>query len=104
MQLDVVAVNDPLHRLFIGEAKWGTGQIPRNVLTNLVERSQRVPEVRQPGEQVQYGLFSREGFTPATIEAAQKQGARLVSLPQIEVALAAAAVRSQRRSSRKIDF
>ena len=104
VQLDVVAVNDQQHRLFIGEAKWGTGQIARSILTNLVEHSQRVPAVRKLGEQVQYGLFSREGFTPATIEAAKEQGARLVSLPQMESTLVQAAARSERRPSRKIDF
>jgi hypothetical protein len=39
VQLDVVAVNQREKRLLIGEAKWGTGTISRQVLADLVKRS-----------------------------------------------------------------
>ena len=91
VQLDIVAAQPREKCLFIGEAKWGEGQIGRNVLTDLITRSQRMPEVSEPGWKVQYGLFSREGFTTATVAAARERNARLVSLPQLERQLVAAA-------------
>lgn len=104
VQLDVVAVNPSQKRLFIGEAKWGTGQIGREILTDLVARSQRMPQVTETGWQVQYGLFSRHGFTPATIAAAKELKARLVSLPQMEQVLTAAANRQSPNRIGKIEF
>lgn len=55
------------------------GSVSRRILTDLVQRSQRMPQVKQ-GWQVQYGLFAREGFTPETHEEARRIGARLVDL------------------------
>ena len=83
VQLDVVAANKHERRLFIGEAKWGTGLISRKVLTDLVGRSQRMPQVAE-GWTVDYALFAREGFSDATREAASETGARLISLPEME--------------------
>jgi len=83
VQLDVVAANRREKRLFIGEAKWGTGLVGRQVLTDLVERSRRMPQVSE-GWAVDYALFAREGFTDATRDAAQEMGARLIALPEIE--------------------
>lgn len=83
VQLDVVAANKHERRLFIGEAKWGTGLISRKVLTDLVRRSQRMPQVAE-GWTVDYALFAREGFSDATREAASEMGARLISLPEME--------------------
>jgi hypothetical protein len=93
VQLDVVAVRSREKRLFIGEAKWEEGHIARGVLTDLMERSRRMPQVVEPGWKVQYGLFSRAGFTSAAVEAAKESGARLVSLPQLEERLVEAAKR-----------
>jgi AAA+ ATPase superfamily predicted ATPase len=83
VQLDVVAANKHEKRLFIGEAKWGTGLINRKVLTDLVQRSQRMPQVAE-GWTVDYALFAREGFSDATREAASEMGARLISLSEME--------------------
>ncbi|MFO7698332.1 MAG: ATP-binding protein [Anaerolineae bacterium] len=83
VQLDVVAANKHERRLFIGEAKWGTGSISRTVLTDLVRRSQRMPQVAE-GWAVDYALFAREGFSDATREAAREMGARLISLSEME--------------------
>jgi uncharacterized protein len=104
VQLDVVAAQPREKRLFIGEAKWGEGQIGRNVLTDLVTRSQRMPQVSEPGWKVQYGLFSRAGFTAATVAAARETEARLVSLPQLEAALIAAARRKPGARTEDIAF
>lgn len=104
VQLDVVAVQNSEKRLFIGEAKWGTGPIGRDVLSDLIARSQRLTQVTETGWQVQYGLFSRHGFTPATIAMAKELKARLVSLPQMEQTLTAAANRRLPRRLGKIEF
>jgi hypothetical protein len=85
VQLDVVAANKHEKRLFIGEAKWGTGLVSRKVLTDLVKRSQRMPQVAE-GWAVDYALFAREGFSDATREAANENEMRahLVTLPEME--------------------
>lgn len=92
VQLDVVAASRREKRLFIAETKWGTGSVSRQILSDLVKRSQRMPQVKA-GWQVQYGLFAREGFTPATREEAERTGARLVDLEELEQALVDAAGR-----------
>lgn len=83
VQLDVVAANKRERCLFIGEAKWGAGLVSRKVLTDLVQRSKRMPQVAE-GWTVDYALFAREGFSDATREAASEMGARLISLPEME--------------------
>lgn len=90
VQLDVVAASRRDKRLFIAEAKWGVGSVPRRILTDLMQRSQRMPQVRE-GWQVQYGLFAREGFTPATQEEGRQTGARLLDLAELEQTLVDAA-------------
>lgn len=93
VQLDVVAASRRDKQLFIAEAKWGTRPVSRRILTDLVKRSQRMPQVAQ-GWTVAYGLFARAGFTPAT--QAQQIGARLVDLDALERALVDAVGRSSR--------
>jgi AAA+ ATPase superfamily predicted ATPase len=83
VQLGVVAANRRERRLFIGEAKWGTGLVSRKVLADLVRRGKRMPQVAE-GWTVDYALFAREGFSDATREAASEVGARLISLPEME--------------------
>lgn len=104
VQLDVVAANGREKQLFIGEAKWGTGSLSRNTLTDLVERSQRMPQVTEPGWKVQYGLFAREDFTPATVQAAQEIGAHLVTLPELEKDLGSGAARPPDEWVSEIEF
>jgi predicted AAA+ superfamily ATPase len=86
VQLDVVAANRREKRLLIGEAKWGTGDMSRQVWRDLLTRSQLMPQVAQ-GWTVQYVLFAREGFTPALQEAAQAAQVRLVGLEALEQTL-----------------
>jgi hypothetical protein len=93
VQLDVVAASRREKRLLVGECKWGAGSVARSLLTDLVERSKRMPEVTAPGWQVQYVLFAREGFTNATRQAAKEIGARLVGLAQLETRLVEFAAR-----------
>jgi len=86
VQLDVVAANRSQRRLLIGEAKWGRGGVGRKVLTDLVERSRRMPQVAE-GWQTTYALFSREGFSAATRKEADRLGAVLISLADLEKVL-----------------
>ncbi len=85
VQLDVVAASQRAKRLIIGEAKWTNDPIPRHILTDLIERSQRMPQVAE-GWKVDYILFSRAGFTDATKVAAKELNAQLVDLAEIEQA------------------
>ena len=89
VQLDVVAASKREKRLLIGEAKWGKGLVGRKVLTDLIARSQRMPQVAE-GWSVEYILFAREGFSEPTHVAAREMGARLVALSELEKTLAAA--------------
>ena len=74
------------------------------MLTDLVARSQRMPQAVEPGWRVQYGLFAREGFTDATVRAAKEMGARLVGLSELEDRLAEAALRAPALPSGEIEF
>ena len=85
VQLDVVAASNRDKRLLIGEAKWTQEPIARHILTSLLERSQRMPQVAE-GWKTEYVLFSRSGFTDATQETAKESGVRLVNLEEIEQA------------------
>jgi hypothetical protein len=93
VQLDVVAASRREKRLFIAEARWAAGAMPRGNLSDLVSCSQRMPQVKA-GWQVEYGLFARAGFTPATRAEAGRIGARLVGLEELEQALVDTATRS----------
>ena len=83
IQLDVVAGNQRLKKLFIGEAKWGKDSVSRSILTDLIHRSQRMPQVAD-GWAVQYALFSREGFTEAASELARELNVKLITLNDME--------------------
>jgi AAA+ ATPase superfamily predicted ATPase len=88
VQLDVVAAAPRQKRLLIGEAKWGREKLSRNILTDLIARSQRMPQVAE-GWATRYILFAREGFTDALREEANARKALLVSLAELEEALTA---------------
>lgn len=88
VELDIVAASRRAKRLLIGEAKWGDKPVAEKVLTDLLERSQRMPQVAQ-GWQTDYVLFGRKGFTPALTRLAATRGVRLVTLVDIESQLVA---------------
>lgn len=83
VQLDVVAAKSRQKRLLIGEVKWGKDPVSRAILTDLIKRSQRMPQVVE-GWQVQYILFAREGFTAAAADTARELGVQLVTLQEME--------------------
>lgn len=86
VQLDVVAAAPREKLLLIGEAKWGREPLSRSALTDLQQRSQRMPQVAE-GWRTQYALFARGGFTEALQQAAGETGALLVSLERLEEGL-----------------
>jgi hypothetical protein len=71
----------------IGECKWGSDPVARDVLRDLIE--QKTPKLLKalPNEgdewTVQHALFSRAGFTPATQSLAETQPTILVDLDQL---------------------
>jgi AAA+ ATPase superfamily predicted ATPase len=83
VQLDVVAAVPRERRMLIGEAKWGRRPPSGRILTDLIERSQRMPQVAE-GWRTQYALFAREGFSDALKQQANSMDALLISLEQIE--------------------
>jgi hypothetical protein len=87
VQLDVVAAAPREKKLLIGKAKWGRDALSRNVLTDLLKRSQWMPQVAE-GWQTQYALFARGRFTDALAQEVQESGSRLISLSQMEQLLA----------------
>ncbi len=89
VQLDVVAAAPREKRLLVGEVKWGRDTLSRRLLPDLVQRSQRMPQVAE-GWATQYALFAREGFTDALQKEAAETGAMLVSLEQLELTLRSA--------------
>ncbi|HZQ08148.1 MAG TPA: ATP-binding protein [Anaerolineae bacterium] len=103
VQLDVVAANVHEKKLFVGEAKWGTDVVSRNILTDLIKRSRRMPQV-EAGWDVQYGLFAREDFTEATKQAARELGVRLIPLKQLEADLVRAAKYRPMDTDLQIEF
>jgi hypothetical protein len=72
----------------LGECKWGTDKVAREVVSELVEKKaplllQALPEAGR-GWSVHYAFFSRAGFTPAAQTLARAQQAILVDLARLD--------------------
>ncbi len=87
VDLDVVAAHATQRRLFIGEAKWAPGELTADILSSLVIRSRRMPQVATGDWTIQYALFTRDTFAPDLTQAATSLKPRLVNLAQIEARL-----------------
>ncbi len=81
-QVDVVAINWHTKAILLGECKWGLNGIHRSVVTDLIQKSERVV----PGDdwQVHYAFFSRGGFTEAALEAGQAVQAQMLDLETLD--------------------
>lgn len=90
VQLDVVAAAPSEKRLLVGEAKWGKGKIGRNILFDLIDRSQRMPQVAE-GWRTTYVAFAREGFSDAAFATGTELDMKLLTLSEIERTLIDAA-------------
>jgi len=91
VQVDVVAVNWREKALLLGECKWGTDAVKRDVIRELIETKtpkvlQTLPEGSQ-GWQVYYAFFARAGFTDAARAEAEAHGATLVDLARLDTDL-----------------
>ena len=64
MEIDVAGVNDSTETLLLGECKWTSEPVGRDLLQDLESLE---PEVRWHGSErsVSYALFAKRGFTPA---------------------------------------
>ena len=92
VQVDVVGINWHTKTILLGECKWGTDRVARDVVTDLIET--KTPKVLAllPDETqawtIHYALFSRVGFTPAAQTFAEEHGAILIDLTRLERDLA----------------
>jgi len=92
VQVDVVAVSWAEKAIWLGECKWGTERVAREILTDLIE--EKTPKVLKilpdAGAKwtVYHGLFSRAGFTPATQILAEEANVTLVDLDRLARGLA----------------
>ncbi len=82
-QVDVVAINWRDRAILLGERKWGTDAVGRNVIRELVGKMLKVA----PDEnwQVHYIFFARAGFTDAARAEAETAQAALVDLETLDV-------------------
>jgi len=91
VQVDVVAVNWREKALLLGECKWGTDAVGRDVIRELLEVKtakvlRTLPEDGQ-GWRVTHAFFARAGFTDAARAEAETHGALLVNLERLDDAL-----------------
>lgn len=88
VQVDVVALNWQTHDILLGECKWGTDRVDRQVVRELIEEKtplvlKDLPEAGA-GWKVHYALFGRKGFTPAAREEMEKSSGLLVDLKALD--------------------
>ena len=95
VQVDVVAINWREKALLLGEAKWGTEAVKRDVVRELI--GAKTPKVLKTlpdageGWAVHYAFFARAGFTDAACGEAESVGGQLVDLERLDIDLRAAA-------------
>jgi AAA+ ATPase superfamily predicted ATPase len=89
VQVDVVAVSWDSHDVLMGECKWGTGKVSRQVVRDLVE--QKAVHLRQDlqGEEwsFHYALFTRAGLTDAAAAELQAHGGMAIGLQELDEGL-----------------
>jgi hypothetical protein len=82
-QVDVVAINWRTKDILLGECKWGTQVVARDVIQTLLDKTHQV--VPTAGEwRIHYLFFARSGFTTAAQALAEEHQAQLVTLAQLE--------------------
>jgi AAA+ ATPase superfamily predicted ATPase len=81
-QVDVTAVNWRTKNILLGECKWGTGNVGKAVIEDLIKKRSKV--IPKQEWTVHFAAFSRSGFTTAAKDAAAKFSVQLVTLKQIE--------------------
>lgn len=91
VQVDVTAINWMTHDILLGECKWGTDRVDRQVVRELIETKTPLVLKDLPSEgagwQVHYTLFARNGFTPAAVDQLQQVGGLAVNLNDLDAVL-----------------
>ncbi len=91
VQVDVAAVNWREKAILLGECKWGTEKVRRDVIRELIETktSKVLKDLPEGGEGwlVHYAFFARAGFTDAARTEAEAANAQLVDLETLDVDL-----------------
>ena len=84
-------INWKTHEILLGECKWGTDRVDRQIVRELIETKTPLVLKDLPSEgvgwQVHTMLFARSGFTPAAIEQLQKVGGLAVDLNDMDAIL-----------------
>ncbi|MBI5956611.1 MAG: ATP-binding protein [Chloroflexi bacterium] len=87
VQVDVAAVSWREKAILLGECKWGTGPVSRQVVSELIEDKTPLVLAALPdgktGWRVYHALFARAGFTEAATALAREHGIMLVDLEQL---------------------
>ena len=88
VQVDVAAVNWREKALLLGEAKWGTEAVSRDIVRELVDKKaplvlKTLPDAGE-GWSVHYAFFARAGFTDTARGEAESIGSLLVDLEQLD--------------------
>jgi len=91
IQVDVVAINWESKEILLGECKWSTDKIDRQVARELIDKKTSLmlldlPQMGQ-GWKVHHVLFGRQGFTEAAKTEMKKAGGLCVDLKQIDTVL-----------------
>jgi hypothetical protein len=94
VQVDVVALNWGSKEILLGECKWGSDRVDRQVARDLTGEKTRLtlldlPDMGQ-GWQVYYALFGRQGFTEAARNEIQTSGGVCIDLDELDKVLSQA--------------
>ena len=91
VQIDVVAINWQSRDILLGECKWGTDLVSRQIVRELIE--QKGPHLRRDlpdegaGWTFHYALFAWAGFTETAMAEMAAQAGLLVDLPTLDAGL-----------------
>ena len=87
-QVDVAAINWHEKQILLGECKWGTGGVDRQIVSELIERKtpKVMAELPDGGAnwQIHYAFFSRGGITSAAASMLTEIGGFSVDLKTLE--------------------
>jgi AAA+ ATPase superfamily predicted ATPase len=83
-QVDIVALDWKSRQILLGEAKWGAGDVGRDVIRGLIEKTPKVVPDKGKGWQVHYTFFARQGFTAAAQAEAHQYAALLLTVADME--------------------
>lgn len=83
VQIDVVAINWRSRDILLGEAKWTEEPIRRRIVTELIEKTDKVVPNDGHNWHVHYAFFSRSGFTDAAAAEAHLHSSHLIDLDRL---------------------